>query len=38
MNIQKGEIPIDMVPHTDDFGKDAANGEPFYKRKKGLFW
>ena len=30
-------IPIDMVPFTDSFGKSAATGTPFYKRRKGLF-
>ena len=28
---------IDMVPFSDDFGRGAAEGEPFYKRKRGLF-
>jgi len=31
-------MPVDMVPLTDKFGRDAATGEPFYRRKKGLFW
>jgi len=31
-------MPVDMVPFTDKFGRDAATGEPFYRRKKGLFW
>ncbi len=30
-------IPIDMVPFTDKFGRDAATGSPFYRRKTGLF-
>ena len=28
---------IDLVPITQQFGIKAATGEPFYKRKKGLF-
>lgn len=28
---------VDMVPYTDRFGKSAATGDPFYRRKKGLF-
>lgn len=28
---------IDLVPITQEFGIKAATGEPFYKRKKGLF-
>ena len=31
-------LPIDMIPFADTFGQSAARGEPFYKRKKGLFW
>lgn len=34
----QGGLPIDMVSYSDSFGKEAAIGEPFYKRKKGLFW
>jgi len=30
-------LPIDMVSYADQFGHDAATGQPFYKRKKGLF-
>lgn len=30
-------LPIDMVPLNDSFGKNAATGEPFYRRKRGLF-
>ena len=29
--IPKGMF-IDMIPYDDDFGRDAASGEPFYKR------
>ena len=29
--IPKGMF-IDMVPYGDEFSKDAANGEPFFKR------
>jgi len=28
---------IDMVPFSDDFGRGTAEGEPFYRRKRGLF-
>lgn len=28
---------LDMVPYADSFGQQAATGEPFYRRKKGLF-
>jgi len=28
---------LDMVPYADSFGQQAAKGEPFYRRKKGLF-
>ncbi len=27
-------LPIDMVAYTDQFGRDAAKGEPLYRRKK----
>ncbi|MBQ6478735.1 MAG: enhanced serine sensitivity protein SseB [Erysipelotrichaceae bacterium] len=30
-------IPVDMVPLHDRFGQNAATGEPFYRRKRGLF-
>lgn len=28
---------LDMVPYDQDFGRRAAAGEPFYRKKKGLF-
>lgn len=28
---------IDMLPITDDFGRKAADNEPFYRKKKRLF-
>ena len=28
---------IDMVPYADRFGQKAATGQPFYRRKIGLF-
>ena len=28
---------VDMVPYDRDFGRRAAAGEPFYRKKKGLF-
>lgn len=30
-------IPVDMVSYADSFGQNAASGEPFYRRRKGLF-
>ena len=33
----KNGMYLDMVPYHDDFGQRAATGEPFYRRKKGLF-
>lgn len=29
---------VDLVPFNDDFGRNAATGEPFYKKKRFLFW
>lgn len=29
---------IDMIPYNDDFGRSAADNEPFYKKKKFLIF
>ena len=33
----KDGMYLDMISHSDPFGKKAAEGDPFYKRKTGLF-
>ena len=30
-------LPLDMIPYDDGFGRRASSGEPFYRKKKGLF-
>ena len=33
----KEGMHLDLVPYSDRIGKQAAEGEPFYRRKRGLF-
>ena len=37
MPYRKEKLNIDFIPLDDSFGKQAAKGEPIYRRRHGLF-
>ena len=37
MPYRKGNLNIDFIPLDVSFGKEAAKGEPIYRRRRGLF-
>ena len=37
MPYRKGNLNIDFIPMDVSFGKEAAKGEPIYRRRHGLF-
>lgn len=37
MPYRKEKLNIDFIPLDDSFGKQAAKGEPIYRRRRGLF-